>query len=479
LTNFYRPAFLTPDLFEDDGQMRGEVFNYASFQQSKMFAKGVVCSDCHDPHAGKLKAEGSEVCSQCHLPQKFSTVAHSGHQPGRGAPDCVSCHMPAKTYMVVDVRHDHSFRIPRPDLTTALGVSNTCSACHPAKPPEWAAAAIERWHGPQRKGFQTYAAAFHAARTEQPEARDLLLAVLRDAPTPAIARATALVSLQGSPSVEVDAAMDKGLSDPDPMVRIAALGGVSRLPAEQRWRRAGPLLGDPIRAVRMAAATTLAEGPPADATPEMRQAFEKAAAEYVDGERFNADRAESRSNLAHFLIREGKPGDAENQYLEAITLTPSVAPRVDLADLYRMLGREADVERVLREAIASDAQAAAPQHALGLSLIRQKRYGEALDALKRAVDLAPGQPRYAYVYAVALQSTGYQADAKAALERALMLSPSDVQILAALLEATLQAGELRQALPYAERLVILLPDDPSIGSLVEQIKRATETDLPK
>ena len=34
---------------------------------------------------------------------------------------CASCHMPARTYMVVDRRHDHSFRIPRPDLSARLG----------------------------------------------------------------------------------------------------------------------------------------------------------------------------------------------------------------------------------------------------------------------------------------------------------------------------------------------------------------------
>src|SRR5208337_3263572 len=79
LADTHLPVFLTPDLFEDDGQMKDEVFNTSSFQQSKMFAKGVVCTDCHDPHSGKLKAAGSEVCSQCHAPEKFAAVTHTGH----------------------------------------------------------------------------------------------------------------------------------------------------------------------------------------------------------------------------------------------------------------------------------------------------------------------------------------------------------------------------------------------------------------
>ena len=99
--------------------------------------------------------------------------------------------MPARTYMVVDRRHDHSFRIPRPDLSAKLGTPNACNDCHADKSAEWAAAAIERWHGPDRKGFQNYAEAFHAAWTDQADAAALLAAVVpriatrRRSPAPA------------------------------------------------------------------------------------------------------------------------------------------------------------------------------------------------------------------------------------------------------------------------------------------------------
>src|SRR3954447_10855169 len=80
---------------------------------------------------------------------------------------CASCHMPLHTYMVVDQRHDHSFRVPRPDLSPRLGTPNACNDCHKDKPAEWAASAIERWQGPEQKGFQAYGEAFHAAWTNQ------------------------------------------------------------------------------------------------------------------------------------------------------------------------------------------------------------------------------------------------------------------------------------------------------------------------
>ena len=47
---------LARGLYHADGQMRDEVYNYGSFKQSRMFAAGVTCSDCHEPHSAKLRA---------------------------------------------------------------------------------------------------------------------------------------------------------------------------------------------------------------------------------------------------------------------------------------------------------------------------------------------------------------------------------------------------------------------------------------
>ena len=146
---------LARGLYHADGQMLDEVYNYGSFKQSRMFAAGVTCSDCHEPHGAKLRAPGDGVCLQCHAADKYAAVAHHRHATADPALACASCHMPARTYMVVDQRHDHSFRIPRPDLSVKLGTPNACNDCHRDKPATWAAAAIETWHGPDRKGFQT------------------------------------------------------------------------------------------------------------------------------------------------------------------------------------------------------------------------------------------------------------------------------------------------------------------------------------
>src|SRR5258706_4603246 len=150
--------------------MLDEVYNYGWFKQSKMFAAGVSCSDCHDPHSAKLLIPGDGVCLQCHQATRYEAASHSHHDGITPAIGCPACHMPAHAYMVVDVRHDHSFRVPRPDLSVGLATPNACTDCHRDKPATWAATAVEGWFGPKREGFQTYAAAFDAAWNDRPGA---------------------------------------------------------------------------------------------------------------------------------------------------------------------------------------------------------------------------------------------------------------------------------------------------------------------
>ena len=128
--DYYRPALLTSPLYHADGQQRDEVYIWGSFLQSKMYANGVTCSDCHDPHSGKLRAEGNQVCAACHQSGKYDAPAHHHHKPGSSGASCVGCHMPTTTYMVVDPRHDHSLRVPRPDLSLSLATPNACNGCH-------------------------------------------------------------------------------------------------------------------------------------------------------------------------------------------------------------------------------------------------------------------------------------------------------------------------------------------------------------
>jgi hypothetical protein len=343
---------LSHGLYHADGQVLDEVYNYGSFKQSKMFAAGVTCSDCHDPHSAKLRLADDGVCHQCHAVETFAAHSHHHHEGAVPPLTCISCHMPVRTYMVVDPRHDHSFRIPRPDLSVKFGLPSTCNDCHSDKSAEWAAAAIEQWHGPIRKGFQTYAAAFHSAWNNRTDAAALLAAVAADRDSPAIARATALSELTTRVTPANLALARTGMADPDPMVRIGALDMIENLPPEQRWQMASPLLADPIRGVRIRAASLLADVSMERVSAIDRGHFDRAAGEFVAAQQFNADRPESRSAIGTFYARRGLTAEAEAEYKAALGLSRQYAPAaVNLADLYRQTGRDGEGEKTLRAAI--------------------------------------------------------------------------------------------------------------------------------
>jgi len=384
--------------------------------------------------------------------------------------------MPERTYMVVDRRHDHGFRIPRPDLSVKFGTPNACNDCHRDKSAQWAASAVEGWFGPQREGFQNYAAAFHSAWTEQPNAGKLLGEVASDANIPAIVRASALTELGPYLSRANLNLAQNGLSDSDPMVRMAALQMLSGVPANQLWPIASPLLSDPVEGVRIRAVSLLAPVPTASQPDADRSRFDAVAAEFVAAQRLNADRPEARVTLGNFLAQRGRAAEAEAEYKAAQRLDPHFAPAaINLANLYRTLGREDEGLAALRDAVTAAPQDAGLHHALGLALVRQKKTDEALGELRRAAELAPDQAQYSYVYAVGLHSAGRVDDAIATLKENLSKHPDNRDSLLAITTFYRDAGNITVALEYAQHLARLFPDDRRMSGLVDALRRQMES----
>jgi predicted CXXCH cytochrome family protein len=463
---------LARGLYHADGQMLDEVYNYGSFKQSKMFAAGVTCSDCHDPHSAKLRSAVDETCLQCHSSDKYASVTHHRHEAVTSPLSCASCHMPTKTYMVVDQRHDHSFRVPRPDLSAKLGTPNACNDCHTDKSPEWAASAVDRWHGPNRKGFQNYAEAFTAAWTDQPDAVALLAAVAADSKAPAFARAGALTELSSHVSPTNINLARTSVSDPDPMVRIGALDMLEGVPVVQAWPLGSPLLTDSNRGVRIRAAALLAAVPTARLSPADRESFERACDEFIAAQRLNADRPEARSALGNFLRQRGQLTSAEIEYKAALRLSARYAPAaINLADLLRQLGREGEGESVLRTALTTSPRDAGLHHSLGLSLVRLKRVDDAIEELGMAAELEPDRARYAYVYAVALHSGGHVQQSITVLKQSFARHPRDRDTLLALISFYRDTGDVASALAVAQQFALVVPEDQNVARLIQELQQ--------
>jgi len=119
--------------------------------------------------------------------------------------------------------------------------------------------------------------------------------------------------------------------------------------------------------------------------------------------------------------------------------------------------------------------AAAAHHALGLVLTRLRKSEAALPEFRQAAELEPESARYAYVYAVALNSAGRADDATAVLKEALARHPNDRDILSALLAFSRSSGNSSAALAYAEQLATIMPDDRNLSALIRELRSA----LPK
>ncbi len=367
LADTHRVALLTEPLYYADGQIREEVFVYGSFLQSRMYQAGVTCSDCHNPHSLELRTgpDPNAVCAQCHLPMRFAAREHHRHESGQAG--CVDCHMPATEYMVVDPRGDHSFRIPRPDLSLANESPNACTACHADRDDQWAAAAARDWWG-EKAG---------PAMVES-----------------GIRRATDLVTLAPPLQPGDVASVESGLRDPDPLVRMAAARAAAGLPPEILLQQLAPLLADDVLSVRLEAIQVLA--PARDYLPAtVAAAFQSAADEYRAAQNAVASRPQAHGALAEF---EGRLGNVEQALVHA---DHAVAMAPDMALL---------------------------RHSRGLLLVRANRHDAALEDLRLAARLQPEVARFSYVYAVALNSMGDPAAALEVLQEAAALHPGDADI---------------------------------------------------
>jgi predicted CXXCH cytochrome family protein len=465
----FRPALLDAALYHADGQILDEVYEYGSFLQSPMYAAGVTCTDCHDPHSGQPRATGNALCAGCHLPSEFDTPVHHRHSAGESGSLCVDCHMVERTYMVVDGRRDHSFRVPRPDLSVRLGVPNACTSCHKDRPAEWAAAQVATWFPAGRSGTFHYAQALHAGRAWAADRHTLLTRVVADSEIPAIVRATAISLLAAQMDDSDVELIGTSVRDSSELVQLAAIEALQSVPVSLRVDLAQRFLSDSQAALRIAAGRVLL--PAREGLSVARRTdLDAALAAYTAAQEFNADRAESLLNLGNLEVEKGALAAAEATYRLALERQPRFAPTyVNLADLYRRQGREGEAEQVLRRGIELEPSEPSLKHALGLSLVRSGQLDQALPLLREASEQGTGEPLYAYVYGVALHSSGSPDAGLDELENVHERFPGYAPVLFALATMHRDAGDIESAREYGNSLLEVSPGDPSARALAAEL----------
>ncbi len=365
LGDHYSLALLNPPLYFPDGQQRDEVFILGSFLQSKMSARGVTCSNCHEPHGGELIAQGNAVCTQCHneagredfptlKPRLYDSAEHHHHQPGSEGAQCVSCHMPDTAYMQVDKRRDHFFRRPDPAQSKQAGSPDACTSCHAGKSQDWAAGEIAQWFPQFDRSWQDRTALIEFSNGNgDAAAAQALAAYVADLSRPAIVRATGIEMLSQASDPALRQQLFPLAADRSDLVRAAAAGLARDAEPAARAELLKPLLKDPVRAVRHAAATQLSSSDPSLFAADEYAEMQKALGEYLASRQANADLPEAHMAIAGTALGMRRWEAAEAAFRHATELDPQLEQAwVILSRLRSALGDEQGSSRYIEQGLS-------------------------------------------------------------------------------------------------------------------------------
>jgi predicted CXXCH cytochrome family protein len=451
------PQVIQNEMYFADGQIKEEDYEYGSFAQSKMFHNNVRCTNCHNPHSGKLKLTGNQLCLSCHKPA-YATEAHHFHKEDTEAAQCINCHMVGRTYMGVDHRRDHSFRVPRPDQSLKYGTPNACTNCHKNETPVWAAEVVKKWYGQVRKYHFSDDLIPGSLLDDQSEKH--LVKLIADTTQPEIARATSayyLGSMQTRQSVD---ALLGVLTDHKALVRYHALRSLENFSPELWQQKAYAALSDNVRAVRIAASDLFHRLPVESIPATYKEAYDKANAENITFLINQTDFAVGNIMMADYKMQGGAFQDAISYYKRGLTKDSLMNyARLNLAAALNTLGQNQEALKTLQDASVIDPFNDQVLYNLGLLQYEMGNMAGALESFQKAVNLGSSNPGLYYNYGLALQQQRQIKDAEKILLQGYRLHPQAVNINYALAFFYMQQNLPQKARKYAETLYALDPDN--------------------
>ncbi len=467
LDNFIPDAPTTENYFPD-GQFHNEDYEYGSFTQSKMFHRGVKCSDCHNPHTGRIVFTGNKLCLQCHKP-KYDAPQHHFHTAATDGAQCINCHMPSRTYMGNDVRHDHSFRIPRPDQSAQYQTPNACNQCHTDRSAQWAADAIVKWYGTERKHH--YSDDLIPGSMLDANSFAHLKRLLADTSATEMVRATAVNYLGEILSEESISAIRQCLHDTSAMVRYHAVTSLSNFPPERWVGDATPLLNDPVRAVRASAANSLSGVPQNTFDQNNLAALASAHNDLMDFLHHQSDFATGNIMLGDYYFKTGDHANAEKYYLRALKID-SLAnyARLNLSSVYNAEGQNEKALAILQEALRVDANNPRINYNLALLQVELDKKVEALKYFEQAYKLKYTYDRFYYNYALFLQQLGKSQQAETIFKEGIKIFPNSEPLHYGAAYFFLQTNRREKAVAYILKLREMNPRNQDYTELFQLVK---------
>jgi tetratricopeptide (TPR) repeat protein len=465
----YIPQIPDTEFYHADGQVDDEDYIYTSFLQSRMFHKGISCGTCHNPHSVKLKRIGNQTCTLCHIPAKYDVPKHTFHKKGTAAAECKNCHMPGKLYMGNDLRHDHSLRVPRPDLSVKYGTPNACSNCHKDKSEKVLADAIIKWYGPNRK--------YHFAEDLIPGSRldanseKHLISLIDNKFVPKIIKATATFYLGSIPTQTSLNIILARLASKEALIRYRALRSLASFPPEN-WKDAvGPLLSDKVRAVRIAAADLYITLPAGQVQEQYAKVFSSAQTELEQSLRYQTDFSTGNVMLADYYLKLQDYSNAEKFYLRGLKKDSNMNyALLNLSAAYNSQGKNAQALQALELALKNDSKNERVYYNMALLYNEMNNIPAAEKAFAKAVEFKSTNPRVYYNYGLLLNQNKKFKQAETILQKGISINPLDSELYYALTFVYIQSNNKVKAMQAVMKLKQLDPANPNYQSIFKNFR---------
>jgi len=310
--------------------------------------------------------------------------------------------------MGVDDRRDHSFNIPRPELSQVFGTPNACIKCHDNKSNQWASDNLSKWHG-EPKALTSNKQFLLALNSGQAINLEDHLSLIADTELAVINRASAIQQLAYTTQTLTVAILKPYLTHEEALIRLSAASAATLLPPADRVSLLVPLLSDPLKAIRIAASLSLLDS---KVSAIDQAAFVSAFKELQQTNDINSWRGEGRMNQGINALQRSDVITAEKTFKATIDIEPYFeSGYINLADLYRSLQKPAQVSSVLIKGMSNLPKSGAIKYSYGLHLVRQKMLAKAVTYFEKSMLLSPENAQYVYTYILALDGEGKSSEA--------------------------------------------------------------------
>jgi tetratricopeptide (TPR) repeat protein len=356
---------------------------------------------------------------------------------------------------------------PDPLLTVEFGIPNACNRCHTDKDAAWALKTANEFHG-QKLNRPTRARALILARARRgdPAARTDLIQLLKSETIPAWQAAMCNMLDRWAADPDATRALLDQLRNPSPLVREAAIRTLTHLVRQNREdvaKSLRPLLDDPLRSVRVAAAWALC------ATLDLNTRAGRELCHMLD---LNADQPTGRMQLSQFAYLRGDSAAAIKQMRKAIAWDPNSPPfHHDLAILLSATGDNRGALQSLLEAVRLAPNEAEYHYKLALAWNEAGEVEKSAASLETTVRLDPANGRAWYNLGLARNALQQPQEAITCLLKGEAADPADSAIPYARATILARFGRREEAIAAATRALQLRQDFPEAIDLIRSLGR--------